>query len=182
MTNNTTEVCQYYAFYFHLASPQTHPELWQILLNEFKPDRKKNNYPAVFRANAFIGNYLRLELLSRYGESRQLLREILANFYYMAQRTGTLWENVGAYASCNHGFASHVVHVLYRDILGISHIDYMNKKITLRFPDLLLDSCRGELPIADQMLHLTWQKKDGQIDYTIKAPDGYTVDVPDQPR
>ena len=26
----------------------------------------------------------------------------------MAQKTGTLWENDGDYASCNHGFASHV--------------------------------------------------------------------------
>jgi len=182
MTTNTTEVCQYYAFYFQLASPQTHPELWQILLNEFKPDRKKNNYPDVFRANAFIGNYLRLELLSRYGQSAPLLRESLANFYYMAQRTGTLWENIGAYASCNHGFASHVVHVLYRDILGIFHIDYINKKITLRFPDIQLDSCRGQLPIGDQVIDLAWEKKGGQIEYTIKVPDGYSVDVPDRPK
>jgi alpha-L-rhamnosidase len=30
----------------------------------------------------------------------------------MAERTGTLWENVDVSASCNHGFASHVIYWL----------------------------------------------------------------------
>jgi len=88
-----------------------------------------------------------------------------------------LWENVGAYASCNHGFASHVVHVLYRDILGLYQIDYQKKKIVLRFNDIGLDSCRGQLPIADQLLKLIWHKEEGEIDYTIDVPQGYKVEV-----
>jgi hypothetical protein len=28
----------------------------------------------------------------------------------MADTTGTLWELVASQASCNHGFASHVIH------------------------------------------------------------------------
>ena len=35
----------------------------------------------------------------------------------MADLTGTLWENDGAYASCNHGFASHVIY--WMDKLGL---------------------------------------------------------------
>lgn len=36
---------------------------------------------------------------------------------FMAERTGTLWENDGAYASYCHGFASYIVHVFYRNLL-----------------------------------------------------------------
>ena len=98
----------------------------------------------------------------------------------MAERTGTLWENTGAYASCNHGFASHAVHVLYRDILGIYHIDYQQKKITLRFTDTNLNQCRGQLPVGDQIVELTWRKKAGTITYKIEVPDGYEVELDNQ--
>ena len=63
-------------------------------------------------ANAFVGNYLRLELLYRTGRFGQLRDEIRAFFLPMAQRTGTLWENMHDGASCCHGFASAVIHWL----------------------------------------------------------------------
>ena len=121
ITTNRTEVCQYFAFFFDVAKPETHSELWQRLVKDFGPQRKQTKaFPEVHPANAFIGNVLRLELLSRYGLCQQLLDESLAYQLYMADRTGTLWENDGAYASCDHGFASHGgVHVLYRDVLGL---------------------------------------------------------------
>ena len=37
------------------------------------------------------------------------LKDIEGFFGYMEEKTGTLWENDGDYASCNHGFSSHVV-------------------------------------------------------------------------
>ncbi|MFA5419522.1 MAG: hypothetical protein WC341_13810, partial [Bacteroidales bacterium] len=56
VTQNTTEVCQYYAFFFNMATPETHPELWKKLTTEFGPTRNDAvTYPQVFRANAFIG-------------------------------------------------------------------------------------------------------------------------------
>ncbi len=66
----------------------------------------KNVYPS----NAFIGNYLRLELLYRYGEYEKLTENIKGYFSKMAEFTGTLWENDTPNASCNHGFASHVIY------------------------------------------------------------------------
>ena len=39
-------------------------------------------------------------------------QEIRAFFLPMAQATGTLWENMTDFASCNHGFASHVAYWL----------------------------------------------------------------------
>ena len=114
-----TETCQYYAFYFGVATPETHSALWRRLAGEFGPDRAATGrHPEIWPANAFIGNYLRLELLSRAGLRRQIADEIRGYFAYMAEQTGTLWENVSSAASCCHGFASHVAVVLARDVAG----------------------------------------------------------------
>ena len=107
---DTTEVCQYYAFFTETATPERYPALWQTLLSDFGPDRKKTGrYPLVWPANAFIGSYLRLSLLERYGCGEQLINEIQGYFTYMADKTMTLWENDTDAASCNHGFASYVL-------------------------------------------------------------------------
>ena len=112
-----TETCQYYLFYFGVATPETHPALWRRLTEEFGPDRAATGrHPEIWPANAFIGNYLRLELLSRARLRDQIAAEIRGYFAYMAERTGTLWENVSSTASCCHGFASHVAVVLARDV------------------------------------------------------------------
>ncbi|MBP5165775.1 MAG: hypothetical protein ILP09_00775, partial [Oscillospiraceae bacterium] len=108
LSGECTEVCQYYMFYFGVASPESDPELWRILRDEFGPDRQKNGlYPEIYPANAFIGNYLRLDYLARRGLMDQVLREMRGYFLYMSETTGTLWEHVSPEASCNHGFASH---------------------------------------------------------------------------
>ncbi len=123
VTQNHSEVCQYFAFFFDVASPQSHAELWNTLCQRFGPDRAETKaFPEVHVANSFVGNMLRMELLSRGGRNQQILDELIAYLSYMAERTGTLWENVGDYASCNHGFASHIVHTLYRDVLGVYRI------------------------------------------------------------
>ncbi len=178
VTSNTTEVCQYYAFFFNIATPETHPDLWKKLTTEFGPNRDASvSYPNVFPANAFVGNYLRMDILSRYGLQKQLLNEIQDYFYGMARQTGTLWENMAAYASCNHGFASYLGHVLYRDILGIENVDYLNKKFTIRFSDIDLEKCSGVLPVGEDSIGLRWEKQNGSIVYSIHAPAGFHAEV-----
>ena len=108
-----TETCQYYAFYFDIATPDTHPELWKKLTEEFGPQRgARGLYPEVWPSNAFIGNYLRLELLLRYGRYAQVRQELVGYFYQMTELTGTLWENMSTVASCDHGFASYAACLL----------------------------------------------------------------------
>jgi alpha-L-rhamnosidase len=110
LSGEKTEVCQYYAFWCNVATPESHGDLWQKLLYDFGPQRKENNaYPDVHFANAFIGNYLRLDLLYRYGYRDLVLKNIEGYFTKMADLTGTLWEHDGTSASVDHGFASHVV-------------------------------------------------------------------------
>ena len=121
LSGERTESCQYYAFFTETATPESHPDLWKTLVHEFGHDRAaKGLYPEIWPANAFIGNYLRLELLNRYGYRDELYANIKGYFTYMAEQTGTLWEHVSTMASCNHGFASHVIY--WMDALGlISH-------------------------------------------------------------
>ena len=94
-----------------MATPESHPELWNTLVRDFGFDRRETKkYPEIHFANAFIGNYLRLDLLRRFGYREMLESNIRDYFTSMAKETGTLWEYEDNKKSCNHGFASHVLH------------------------------------------------------------------------
>ena len=107
-----SEACQYYAFFLGIADRESYPELWLTLVGDFGPERAADCWPDVAPANAFIGDYLRLELLYLDGQREKLLADIRGFFLPMAERTGTLWENNLPTASCCHGFASHVLYWL----------------------------------------------------------------------
>ena len=177
-TDNRTEVCQYFAFYFGCATPESYPVLWRTLVTGFGPDRDpESEYPDIHPANSFVGYYLRLELLSRAGLVSQVRSEITGYFAGMTGLTGTLWENNGAYASCNHGFASHTAHCLYRDIAGLSRIDSVNRKIDLFFADCGLAWCNAQVPVADGFITVRWRRVGDAVRYRAEAPAGYTLNV-----
>jgi alpha-L-rhamnosidase len=177
LSGESTEVCQYYAFFCGTAAVETFPGLWKILLEEFGPDRKKVGlYDTVHPANAFIGYYLRMELLSRSGEAARLLKEMKGYFLSMAQITGTLWEHHDTRASCNHGFASHICVHLIRDVLGLVAIDAVNKTVGIKVPEKLpLDWCCGKIPVADGGIEMEWLRKDGTVCYKVKMPAGWRL-------
>ena len=178
VTTNRTEACQYYAFYFGVATTESHPELWRTLVEDFGPGRKQTKaHPEIHPANFLIGNVLRLELLSRDGRARQLLDESIGYLLYMADLTGTLWEHDSHVASCNHGFASHAAHVFYRDVLGFHQVDRLKRRIELRFNDLPLDWCEGSMPTADGPLKLRWWKDGEKTAYRLEVPEGWQVEV-----
>jgi len=176
-TRNRTEVCQYYAFYFGLATPCTHARLWERLATEFGPRRSTvNPYPEIHFANAIVGNYLRLELLSRHGRTRQLAEEMKGFFLKMAETTGTLWEHTDDRKSCNHGFAAHVIRWFTRDVLGIERIDPTTRTIILRRVDTVPHWCCATLPVGGQWFSLEWDETSGPA-WRFSAPEGYRVVV-----
>ncbi len=178
VTRNRTEVCQYFAFYFGVATPKTNAALWKTLVEKFGPNRVKEGlFPEIYPANAFIGNMLRMELLSRQARSRQIVAETRDYLLYMARRTGTLWENVDARASLNHGFASHAVHTLYRDVLGLYRVDPVKRRVKVRFVDSDLAWCEGRIPVSDGVVSLRWRKDHGRILYQLDVPAGYGVSL-----
>ena len=127
LSGKRTETCQYYAFFCGITSPEENPELWQRMLHDFGPERivpykwpeftPDAKWQEIYPSNAFVGNYLRLELLYLYGEHEKLIDNIKGFFKKMADTTGTLWENDSTTASCNHGFASHTLY--WMDKLGM---------------------------------------------------------------
>lgn len=109
----STEVCQYYAFFTGVATKESHPQLFHTLVKEFGPSRDTQNcYPDIWPAAPFIGNYMRLQMLMDYGYTEDVLKNIKGYFIHMAERTGTLWEKAETTNSCNHGFASAVLYWL----------------------------------------------------------------------
>lgn len=110
---DATETCQYYAFFTRTATRETHPDLWKRLVSDFGPKRNpEKTWAKIHPSNAFIGNYLRFELLHQTGLQHQIRNEALAYFTRMAERTGTLWEHSAPSASCCHGFASYIAVLL----------------------------------------------------------------------
>jgi alpha-L-rhamnosidase len=176
-----TEVCQYYAFFFGVATIEAHAELWRVLREDFGPFRRETGaHPDVAYANAFIGNYLRLELLSRAGLTAQILRECKGYFKKMADLTGTLWEMDSPTASCCHGFASHAACMILRDVLGIRRVDAVRKTVEIAIPsDLPLEWCEGSRPVADGEIRVAWRRASGGVpEAEVSVPAGWKWIVP----
>ena len=122
-TENYTETCQYYMFFFKCADKHTHKELFDKMLNAYgKSDSSASGGNPVKKqltpSNMIYGVYMRLELLMREQKRVELLNECVRYFYDMTQKTGTLWENNTASASCDHGFASYVSRFIIYALFG----------------------------------------------------------------
>ena len=176
-TQNRSEACQYYAFYFGVAHTEHDMELWSILRDDFKVRGPLVLYPEIARCDIIFGGILRFELLSKAGLKQQLLQECKERLLYMADATGTLWEHDNDRASLNHAFESHITHLLYRDALGVQCINASRKRIQLYFSDNGLEHCHGKIPTPHGLVSVSWHKRQQIIHYTCKTPSGYSVDV-----
>ena len=111
-----SEICQYYAILF--ADLDLHDAKYAALLDMvtrvFLPSRVATPEFDVEPVNAFIGVYLRMDVLLKLGAYKQALAECEDFFGGMAQKTATLWENRTLTASCNHGFASYAAAVMLK--------------------------------------------------------------------
>lgn len=67
-----SETCQYYAFVMEIADKQTYSPLFNKMFFNLQDTISKNN---MLKSNAFVGKYLRFELLNEYGYQKQLLKE-----------------------------------------------------------------------------------------------------------
>ena len=178
LSGECTETCQYYAFYMGLVDRTSHADLWNRLVRDFGPKRmEKGLHPKIHKANAFIGNYLRLELLAQAGLGAQIIGETRDYFVGMAEKTGTLWEHDNTSASCDHGFASHVAVLLYRDVLGVKDVDPVRREIVLDVrKDIPLEFCEGTVPVTDRdELRVSWKKVGGSVKVESRAPQDWTV-------
>ena len=106
---NVSEACQYYAIlYGNLdLDDAKYTALKAHIMDGFKHfDLKDSKFCPI---NAFIGLYLRMNVLMNLGD-RQLLADNMKEFFSdMCDATNTLWENRTTKGSLDHGFASYVL-------------------------------------------------------------------------
>ncbi len=169
VTDNTTETCQYYAFYCDIATPETHGKLLNTLMNEFGATRDTEKvYPKVYKSNAFIGNYLRLDYLTKQGRAIAALKQAKDYFLYMAKRTLTLWEHDQPSASCNHGFGSYIINIMVQGLTGFVAC-YGGEAVFQE--EIMGIDCEISIPIKNEYIYIT--VKDGKR--TVKAPESIKV-------
>ncbi len=108
--NDCSEACQYYAILFggiDINAPK-YAALHRLVTEIFGATRREP-MPEIAEINAFIGVYLRLEVLLKMREYKLVLRDVKDFFGQMESETGTLWEYREKKGSRDHGFASYAL-------------------------------------------------------------------------
>ncbi len=171
LVGHTTETCQYYAFYFGTATRETHPALYNALLEKFGPLRDETKvYPSVAKSNAFIGNMLRSDYLVREGLGNKFLEEAREFYYGMASVTGTLWEHDRIQCSLNHGFGAYAANMIVLSLSGYLYTDETSRIVHIKKVTSPI-GYRISIPVNGGFVKLE-NGKDGK---TVSAPDGYSV-------
>lgn len=122
-TQDSSEACQYYAVLFSGIDigSETYQGLKELILKVFSPDRT-GKMSEIVEVNAFIGAYLRMEVLLRMQEYNLLLENVKSFFGKMEEYTGTLWENRQFEGSYDHGFASYVLVVIEESLKKLGRL------------------------------------------------------------
>ncbi|MCI2068549.1 MAG: hypothetical protein LKJ88_03125 [Bacilli bacterium] len=171
LTERIGETTQYYAFYFQAADMEKRQALFQTLLTKFGPLRDtKAVFPSVYPSNVFIGDYLRLEIMTRYGLFEEVKKETIDYFYKMAKLTGTLWEHDSSFASLNHGFTSYIFNLIFSSLTGIVNIDYLKKEIYVKKIQAQ-GNFSFKLPLDNDFLSATTEGKK----IRLLVPEGYKI-------
>ncbi len=166
-TNHITETCQYYAFYFHIATKENHKELFERMVTKFGPQRDyEKTYSNVYKSNVFIGDYLRLMILLEYGLTNEVYKETVDYFYNMAKITGTLWEHDSPSASLNHGLTSSILNIICGACFGLIRID-LQEKIVYMNENHIKENCM--ISIAGIEI------KNAKGTITIKVPEEFKI-------
>lgn len=110
-TYNVSEAGQYYAILFGGFSldEKRFAVLKQHVIDNFSAFKEADTSIYDFcPINAFIGLYLRMNVLLNLGDSVLLRKNLKEFFNGMCEKTETLWEYKTAVGSLDHGFASYV--------------------------------------------------------------------------
>ncbi len=165
LLGHTTETCQYYAFFTHTATKEGYPALFTTLMEVFTPTRDAERvYPRVYKSNAFIGDYLRLELLKTYGYWEKCADECIQFFDKMAILTGTLWENDSIFGSLDHGFAAYAANLLVEYLSGFRY-DTKEENACFVNREVGID-CELRIPTKDGTLY--YSRKGDRISTRLK--------------
>lgn len=176
-----SEAAQYYYFWTGLLRQEDAPELWCLLKEQFGPAPEKYRGTAHLRVGncgVFFGYMMRFELLSRFGETELLEREMKELCGYMLnQDPGTFWETLDGKDSRNHGFGSHYGVVLLRDFLGVDLPDKVEKKVSFAPRTGSLKWAKGSINTLDGRVSAYWNKAGEGFTMGICVPEGYKAEA-----
>ncbi len=121
MGDRYSEACQYTALWAELFEKEEIPVVARAVVRAMGPAPLVPPSTQIGPSGLFIGLCIRMDLLAKWGEYDELLRELKA--LYLPQLTegpGTLWETreLNNSSRC-HGFAAHTAVHLTRDLLGL---------------------------------------------------------------
>ncbi len=162
-TKYYTEVTQYYFFYFGAADKTAYRATYRFLMDELGAKRKAGAYPEICKSNVMYGAYMRMDLLMRENNARELYGECLDYFYPMAARTGTLWENDSPKGSNVHGFASYVLKWILFSLTGF------NGENRVKNVDFVRENAVFSLKKGQKTLKITVKKQEKEPIFKEKS-------------
>jgi hypothetical protein len=63
---------------------------------------------------------------------------------------------------------------MFRDVLGITEVDYRTRKVTLKEPDAGLEWCKGAMPVpGGGLITVDWRRGDSGTLWKWELPSGY---------
>lgn len=154
-TNNISEACQYYAFFFGVAEAES--GLYEkLFVNGYEQFVKERDDLGISPSGFIHGLLLRLCILSRDKFFDKLYDDIIQFYYAMSVRTGTLWEHPELRWSLNHGINSIAATHVIRLLTGFSGV--IDGKACFSKEVKGID-CRVEIPYEDEIILV--EVKDG---------------------
>ena len=171
-----SETCQYYAFYFGIATKEKFSDLFDIMLNNFGPNgTRESKYSYLAPSNVLPGYILRLSILNKEGYLSESFKEIVEYFYDMSVLTGTIWEHNGTHASLNHGFTSVIANFLMNDYFGLKEINAIKKEIRMSIK-ALKKQARTTIYIGNLPVKFINDGKEVVVDNNSKYKIVYDID------
>ncbi len=175
-TKDYSATCQYYAFYFGIATKQNFPELYKTIFNELWLNVKgKTAIENLHPANAFNGKYVCMLYLMETGKIHCYLDEIKQYLIKMSKRSRTLWELDESTASCCHGFAAVAANIIVAATVGFIDIDEISKTIIL---------CEGFVSSVDTTVKIPYSEGiievsciDGNRKITLPENSTYRIEI-----
>jgi len=177
-----SEACQYFAFFSGTATKERYPVLWTRVIGELGPKRAEGVWPKIWPSNMLFGYSLRFGILTDAGLAARALDEVKVCYLPMAERTGTLWENVNVDSgySADHGFAAQAAWVLVRNALGVVKLDRESKTIVVSpSAELPLEWAEGTIPVSPkEAVTVKWRKVNGVPVVETNLPKEWNVAAP----
>ncbi|MBO4422402.1 MAG: family 78 glycoside hydrolase catalytic domain [Clostridia bacterium] len=175
-----SEAAQYTMLWGELFTEKECPGLIDAVVNELGPcpDRKP---PAldIGAANMFIGLCIRLDMLSKLGNTDVMMKEIRHLCGVMLREgPGTLWETVSGTSSRCHGFMAHIGVLLSRDVLGLDIPRTVPEKTVRIAPHICgLKFAKGTTDTPDGVISVNWNTDGKRFELNVTAPETYGISV-----